>query len=311
MNRHFMLSLLMLLTVVLPSAADGGFPRKVLLEQFTTCDCFHCPAGHNKIEAALSQVRASDVVRVCHHAGFTTRRDPYPVDDSEEYTWFYPAGGTFAPAFMVDRHAFEDDAPVMSVDQSTVINTLNERLSAEASVSVTIDSDYDSSTNWLFVTVSGQQSDEFSLTNPVLTVFLTEDSLVSYQNGASSKYRHDHVLRAVLTDTWGDAVSFDDDGYYQANYSYEIDQRWKVRHMHVIAFIGNYDSANKANCTVENTAEASLLEQQVSLSVLSLPADVERATAVYSPDGRLVGRGYKGLRIVCLPDGRRMKIMRN
>jgi hypothetical protein len=51
----------------------------------------------------------------------------------------------------------------------------------------------------LKLNISGQTTTDFSLTKPVLNIFITEDSLVSYQNNGGSKYRHDHVIRQVVT----------------------------------------------------------------------------------------------------------------
>jgi hypothetical protein len=286
-----------ILVVALPliaiSAEGDGIQKKVLLENFTTADCSHCPEGHKTIESALSGI--DGVIWVCHHAGFTVVHDPYQIGASVDYTWFYDGGGTFAPAIMIDRHNFSTDlpnlvsgtTPVMSVSKAVVSHCSQNRLDKAATVSVDIKRDYDATTRVLKLNISGQTTSDFNLTKPVLNIFITEDSLVSYQNNGGSKYRHDHVIRQVVTPTWGDDLNVSN-GAYSRDYTLEVPTDWKDSHIQIIAFVSNYDANDKNDCTVENANAVALLPGGTS-GITSVTTNGNELQKIYTLDGRFVG----------------------
>lgn len=301
--KHMILSALLLPTTL--SAAAQGFERRVLLENFTTSDCINCPRGHDIIAATLKNVDA-EVIWVCHHSGYTTKRDPYPIDASDEYTWFYANDMTYAPAMMIDRRNFYEGSgtPVMEVEMANVSGAVNYEMERPAQVSVNIDKRYDAATRHLTLTISGKTTADFALSNPVLNIFLTEDSLVSYQNAGGSKYRHDHVIRDNLTQVWGDPITLGSDGNYSASYDYDVDPTWKERHMTVIAFVSNYDPDDKNHCAVENANSVALLGSNAETEAVgSLTACQAAPMLVSSLSGIRLRQPSRGINIVRRADG--------
>jgi hypothetical protein len=282
------------LPLITISAEADNFERKVLLENFTTADCINCPNGHKAIENALSGIE--NVIWVCHHAGYTVKNDPYQIDPSIDYTWFYDENGAYAPAVMIDRHNFSTDlpnlvsvsTPVMSITQATVSHCSQNRLDKEATISVNINKEFNTATHNLKITVSGLTSEHFNLKNPTLSIFITEDSLISYQNGGGSKYRHDHVIREVVTQTWGDSLIFSS-GAYSKDYTIEVPETWKYNNVRIIAFVANYNSKDKNDCSVENANITSLLSDNTS-GIDCINNTDQDLYDIFSIDGRFVTR---------------------
>lgn len=231
-------------------------PRKVLMEHFTTAQCPNCPAGHTTLKSVLGDNQ--NVIWVAHHAGYYT--DSYTIAPSVKYTWFYNADGrTYAPAIMLDRANLDaygaggdGKTPVFGVSKALVQKTLKARLEAPAYVTVDINSTFDVSSRVLNVTVSGKAILGNLPGIAQMNIFLTEDGIIGTQSGGGSKYTHDHVIRAVVTNDWGNFVSFDAEGNYSVTYSYTIDNSWNTDKMKIAAFLSNYDAKNPMNCEVYN-----------------------------------------------------------
>jgi hypothetical protein len=88
-----------------------------------------------------------------------------------------------------------------------------------------------------------------------LSVFLTEDSIITAQlmpdGSVDTFYRHDHVMRAAVSNALGDIISvpsFVAGRVAILNYSYTIpptDAIWNPANMNVIAFVHQYQHSNK------------------------------------------------------------------
>lgn len=125
-----------------------------------------------------------------------------------------------------------------------------------AFATVNIAGSFNEENHVLNVTVSGKRNEDFlpveGWTN--LTVLLVEDDVIGGQWGYDgSDYHHPAVLRAALSDVWGDLVEWDNDSY-EMNYSTELDPAWNPKHLRVVAFLGkpftgnNYEEIGVVNC---------------------------------------------------------------
>lgn len=241
--------------------------RKVLLENFTTAQCSNCPAMHTAIKNAL--VTRPNIIWVAHHAGFYT--DTYTIKASEDYLWFFNAGGaTYAPAAMLDRTnlmyegaSTSANTPVFGNKNLTAL--FDAQLAIPAFVEVGIEKAYNEETRELTVTVSSNSIESLPLENLTINVYVTEDGLKSSQAGASGTYIHDHVIRKVLTPTWGDTFTYDAEGKVTRTYTTTFESRWKPENMNVVAFVSNYDSEVPNNCLVLNSEIKKIIEGNTSL----------------------------------------------
>lgn len=288
--------------------------RKVLLENFTTAGCINCPGGHEILKKALNDNER--VIWVAHHAGFGT--DNYTIDPSVAYTWFYNENGsTYAPAMMLDRTNLSEygasgskgpaKGPVFSLAESVVKATLDARLDEPSFVTVGIDKTYNEETRELSITVSGKTVDGALPGDKVcLNLFLLENGLIGYQSGGGSKYVHDHVIRDVLSETWGDEITFEGD-QYQHTYSTTLSSKWKAENMQIVAFIGNYDKTSANNCNVYNAESTDIIDNQDS----GINSEESDAIRVYHSEGTVYIEGEYEEAVVFHANGQLVKKAEN
>lgn len=263
---------------------DSFVRRNVLMEVFSTELCTGCPAGHKTIELAMGG--KPDVIEVDHHAGFYT--DPFTVDASVEYEWFFKPYRLFAPAVMIDRTADVDNYPDIFADSVAVfgpsLSSLNTWYDAAANTpavfSLTVVPELERQGGRLSLSVSGEQLLPLDGGEDMrLTVFLTEDSLYTEgQRGVSEGYYHRHSLRQCVSDTWGDSISLED-GRFRMDYETVLSEDWNPDHLAVVAFVSKRDTADRTACEVLNSCEVKLGDSQTAVrSVRTSRRAVSRAS---------------------------------
>ena len=242
---------------------ETAFPRKVLLEQFTTESCTFCPSAGERIATALNGENYTDnVVWVCHHAGFGV--DWLTIEESKDYIFFYgDIKFQSAPAIMINRrynpNASKDGDPIQQVGGvEDIEDVLDYELADPGFVSVAVDMSHDD-TN-LYVTVEGEKLallDDFC-DLPKLSVFVIESNIEPrYQAGAGDDFLHENALRKVLSDTWGDVINWNDN-HYKMTYNVPLDETWVKENLQVVAFVHNHDAEDIFNCIVFNSEETEM-----------------------------------------------------
>lgn len=238
--------------------ADQTFTRKMLLENFTTEMCGQCPGGHKTLTNVLAN--RTDVIWVAHHAGYYT--DDYTLQESEMLLPFYNSGSTYAPAVMVDRtllSSTKSDAPVFGVSTALVTNALKEAAAIPAFVSVHIDGRYDPEARLLSVSVTGDATSPLPGDSLLLTIYLTEDGITTTnQAGSYGIYTHNHLLRAVLTNPFGDPVGLPSASYASKTYTCTLPDSWKPENVRIVAFVNNLNRYNVLDCRVMNAETLSV-----------------------------------------------------
>lgn len=283
--------------------------RTVLIEEFTTEYCGYCPdAASTLAKTFVSYPDLKDqVALVCHHSGYYT--DWLTIDADEAYTWFYNNGGrTYAPAFMWDRYAEDGVTPVESRpgNAAGMKAKIEKRLDELACASIELRANFNENSDKITVEATCKRTLEFSNTPARITLILTEDNIAARsQAGASGKFTHQHVSRAVNS-TWGEVLDWSNN---QATYSYTFDVNagWKSEDLKVVAFISGYDSNNPANCTIENAAVTIPTHSETAIEMIS--SDIKAPTASYNSCGQQLSQPQRGLTIVRLSDGTIKKVM--
>ena len=243
-------------------------PRHSVYEHFTTARCPNCPSGHQRIAQAITGL-TDRMSWIAHHCGYYT--DDMTIAASEALMEFYNDGGsTYAPASMIDRNydvaqmVEPNPGPIFFPDESGLIrNQMEAALAYPSVVSCNINSlNYNTSNRNLSFTVSGSFTQDLAFDSPRLTVYLVEDSIVGTQSGANGRYVHDHVVRAALTDAWGDADAFtttNSGDSYSKTFNFTVPSTCRANKCHVVAFVSNYDASNVNNRAIMNGAESELL----------------------------------------------------
>ena len=251
--------------------AKFTYQKNVLVEEFTTEQCVNCPRIASWLHEAMEADKAFDgrVFAVCHHAGYYTDWLTLPCD--EELTWLYNENGNlYAPALMINRRAMfpnkyrTDDQPVatfLPASAEEMVSLFNDELKRTANAIVGVNLDIDDDASNLKAHVVCKQNGLYKAAHPTLTVYLMEDDVkAKNQSGATGVYWQQHVIRRYNS-TWGDEVTWDSN-LFAADYTFEIDPSWNKEKLSVVAVLGNYDAANPANCTIENSAKASLVDDE-------------------------------------------------
>lgn len=286
------------------------WPRKVLIEEFTTEQCTFCPDAAAGLEAFHSSYPeiAEQTATICHHAGFYT--DWLTISASNTYCWFYGTNGTYAPAFMWDRYCFpgnSDNVPVEGRPSggSGHRNKVNQRLAVKSYANIDLEIALNEDNSKAMITANCERGKVFG-SNVRLFLFITEDNVPARkQSGASGSFIHQHVARACNA-TWGEALEWVNN---EATYSYTFDlnSTWALEDLKVVAFLANYDPTNRNNCVVEQVADSYLqdpnsIEETDSHAVLT-------EVARYTVDGRQLARPEKGINIVRLSNGETVKVL--
>lgn len=282
------------------------WPRNVLIEEFTTENCGYCPEAASELASFINNYPevSNHVAVVCHHAGFYT--DWLTIPASESYTWFYNSGGTYAPAFMYDRYAWDGKTPVEGRSSAAGYKKRVEARMAEPSyANIVLDANFNDGKTEIMVTCECERGWDFCSSPARLTLFLTEDNVTARsQSGASGTFIHQHVLRSVNS-TWGSVLSWQDN---KATYTYTftLDSAWKTDDLKVIAFISGYDSSDATNCVVENVAIT--VPSEIGTGISSISLTNETTADFYSIDGRKKTTLEKGINIVRMPNGTVKKV---
>lgn len=270
------------------------YKKNVLLEQYTTIQCVNCPKGDATLNAAVRG--RDDVVWVAHHVGYYT--DELTIDESSSYMTFGVSG---APMATIDRAFVQVEQnqtkPAFSIGYDNaqtgaqLVNAIVDYLcSSPAFVEVKPTCSYDKETRELTINVAGECNGIFQdiIPKSCLTVFVTENNVTAkqVQTGTVDDYTHNHVIRCVATDTFGDEVAWDGNTF-NATKTVTLGAAWKPEDIQVVAFVSKpYSSNNVNNAQVLNAAVATI----PGLSGIATVNGEE--SSAYIDNGRLVVAGH-------------------
>lgn len=237
--KKIFISLLLFTTVAL-SAQDTptSFPRKFLIEHFTTEVCGYCPYGMMYIAEYLYG-KEQQYIWVSHHYGYYTDKFSIPANE----TIGQEVGVKGAPSMALNR--VKRNVPEASkytfhpgylLDMSITDDT-----TAEAAINIT--HTYDSISRNLHITVNGQTANK-DAKEYLLTVLIKENKLVGGQSdylftwsGSSWKeYLHNRVVRTVLTNELGDTVTVENQTFTK-ELDYTLPTTWKAEDCCIVAYI--------------------------------------------------------------------------
>lgn len=307
----------------------------VLVEHFTSQYCMYCPIGIQLLEK-IKALRP-EIAWVSLHGNMQTGNDIYTLDDAA-YIMEYSASGfpsaSFNRFFVPTLYSGPNDGALACGlgyntsyhDQvakmfSSIIDLSEEYVPAFAAVDLA--TSYNEETRKLEITVSGdavENAQKLLGDDAKLTVYLTEDGLVSRQLNESqkwiSKFTHDNVLRKIVTDWSGDNINWNGNKY-ENKYEVTIPSDQNYKNMHVVAFINRPVVYNATAQTFETALDKAWVNNTNSVKVgettgidNAIVDNVNNSeVARYSLDGMQLSAPQKGLNIVRLSDGRTVKVM--
>lgn len=216
-------------------------------------------------------------------------------------------------------------------DQDNVVSMLNTIINESATYypsfsTVGIDSKLDDTTGKLTIKVMGKLINGYQKLigdDARLTVYLTEDGVIGKQNtgGSIAKPRatHNYVLRKIVTGTLGDALQTNGNSY-ENDYEVELDDAWKSKNMHIIAFVsrpmketekdGKTALASAMNdLWVDNTNMVAVGESDLTGISNVINWNEVKEVGRYTIDGQKLNAPTKGINLVKLSNGQTIKVI--
>ncbi len=190
--------------------------RNALIEEFTGVNCGYCPDGHRMVNELMA-ANPGRVYAINIHTGqyaikYTTSFGSALANQSNIKG--YPAGS-------VNRHVFSSysqrsGGTAMSRDKFTAAAT--EIMSQPACANIAAKAMINKSTRELTVGVAVYYTSAPTNTTNLINVAVIEDSIWGQQSGGQThnptqydattqKYCHTHMLRHLVTEQWGDAIT--------------------------------------------------------------------------------------------------------
>ena len=211
------------------------FPRKFLLEHFTSANCNQCPMGMKYIVDYLDK-QTTPYIWVSHHAVYGT--DEYTIPESNTIAMNY-LGMNSVPSVVFNRSKQNG----LLVIGAWNIENLEVEDETIAEASVVIDHCYNATTRKLDITVSGQVANK-DRQKYLLSILIKENGLVGKQEDAYcswkgaewKEYMHPRVVRDLVTATFGDTVKIENQEYSYST-SYILDEEWVPENCCVVAYL--------------------------------------------------------------------------
>ena len=302
-----------------------------LVEHFTSQGCSNCPYGYDVLNA-LTKLR-KDIAWVAIHNNFSSPNDDDYVCDGGKYITYYST--RFGYPYANFNRYFIPNSQINAAGRVAVpigytnyneaasifsqfIDESNKYLPSFVNLNVTADYDADND-GALTLTVKGTGVKDAAkiLQGARLTIYLTEDGQRGPQQyGASvlKTYKHDHILRMIVTGPSGDAINWDGDNF-EATYVVNIPEDYDYTQMHAIAFVNNtfaiFDNKGElyawngsdedvwvSNCNMVDIKDG----HSTGISTV-VPAESKTVVARYAADGTQLSAPVKGINIVKYSDG--------
>lgn len=216
-------------------------------------------------------------------------------------------------------------------DQDNVVGMLNTIIKESAAYypsfsTVGIDSKLDDATGKLSIKVMGKLINQYQQLigdDARLTVYLTEDKIIGKQNTGGSiakpRFTHNYVLRKIVTGTLGDALQTNGNRY-ENDYEVELDDAWKSKNMHIIAFVsrpmketekdGKTALASAMNdLWVDNTNMVAVGDSDLTGISNVINWNDVKEVGRYTIDGQKLNAPTKGINLVKLSNGQTIKVI--
>jgi len=187
--------------------------QKVLVEDYTGYLCGNCPAAADVLKQIID-LYPGRVVAVAVHSGyFATPNTAHPLDFrtpvGDEFNTFFGVSRAGNPNGMVNRTEW-DGQRIVSPNAWTA--AVASYLEQQPVAKLKIKPAYQAASRQLTVAVDVTYLQTGSADHR-LVVLLTENNIIGYQKDYRlspadvEEYEHNHVLRAALSPTWGEALS--------------------------------------------------------------------------------------------------------
>jgi|AntAceMinimDraft_16_1070373.scaffolds.fasta_scaffold30804_2 hypothetical protein len=231
---------------------DTIHERIILLEKFTGHMCGNCPESV-QISDSLKQLYEDQLIIYSAHVGyFASVNEPnYTYDfrnevatDISEHFGNDAAG---LPNGMVNRKEFGASLILTCTNWGSAIQQI---IDIPPDIDINIINEYNATDRKLCTHIQTIVLNDINGTFN-LVVYITEDSIVSYQKDYDSTpadipdFVHRHALRDAINGTWGTTLTsgtIHADTSVIKSYVYHLNDNWDANQCSIVAFVYNYDT---------------------------------------------------------------------
>ena len=226
-----------------PTVNPTTVEKRVIVEEFTGVTCVNCPEGSAKIEDLLA-IHGDKLVAISIHTGFfaspysDSNYDFRTPEGAELDSYLGPVSGY--PAATVNRIVFDGEQE-RPLSLNKWAGYIAQELALAPKVGIEIAQTYTASNRNLSIDVDIEVLE--TITDATrLTVMITENDITDVQltpGGKDYDYKHKHVLRDVLTNGTGNAITETMDAGAMITESFDITlpNDWVAEKCTVVAFV--------------------------------------------------------------------------
>lgn len=298
--------------------------QKQLIEHITSWTCTYCHYGYKLLRELEKQY--DDIAWVSIHGNLDSRQDPYYFSTCDAIMSMVNASGfpsaAFNRTFIPELAEGPELAYGLGYDTDKYLNEVTQMFRGYIDqtnvdptfVALDIEQSYDADTRKLDITVKGTGVAEAAaiLEGSAITIYLTEEGLTGRQYSSGkweNNFEHNNVLRAVLTDVYGDAISWDGDNFEYTT-SYTIPEDFKEDNLSITAFVAPQVTAST---DIYHMAVNNCEKVAVDTSITSGIQQVDDAkvceTELYNVDGQRINTPQKGINLIKMTDGSFRKVL--
>lgn len=213
--------------------------RVVLLEEFTGQMCTNCPTAHQVIENLVGQY-PDNLITVSIHAGgtaFSIGEDEYPglvgLRNEQGEAYASAAGATAFPCGVVNRIG-----SVLTHDKWAAL--IREAVQQPASLDMTVDARIEGSNIEITTEI-----EPYGNIDGYLQLWVVESGITAMQmlptGGVEMNYVHNHVFRAAVNGSDGEAVKLVIREPFKTTNSIALKPSWNAENLSIVAFVYTRD----------------------------------------------------------------------
>ncbi len=235
---------------------EAAQARNVLIEEYTGVKCPNCPDGHQFIKSYEAQY-PGHIIPIGYYPFNQGQANPVEGLTIQDFRTTkgtdlgnnFFGGIPFLPSATIDRTQFTGGAYLS--DRNQWAAKVAGRVSVATPINMYVTSTYNDATRETVINVKAAFTQ--STTKKVtLSVAIVENDIIDaqeYPTLIDTFYVHTHVMRDILTQTYGtailDTVAKDAGRVYERTFKYTIGTAWKPENCKVIAFINNNETNDK------------------------------------------------------------------
>ena len=232
--------------------------QRAFVEKYTGVRCQNCPKGDQVIHTAMEKYGDRLVVAAVHVPNnfsrpFSGQPDLRTDKGSEWFNAFFsPSQGI--PAALLNRQKVNGSLDIIN-PTGGFDDKIDAVVNNNPTVSMFMETGNEGENSFADVHIRFDQTVAEPLT---LTLLVVEDKIYTTQTSGNEEienYEQNHVLRAIITDTWG--IDVDADGQQgtkrMVRLSYQLPETCNSENCHLIAFVSNKNTReilNSVQCDV-------------------------------------------------------------